>query len=251
MNTRQMRHLCNQLRRCFNSSERFVKAVKYDAHDRRHFAIAGYSIRTLDYFSGTISALSKREYVSVPSITRSGVEAFLYFTNLIKHENYDTLILVGVYKEKLRAAKNAEEIPSLNAETQTNEFMEHKASIQAKIESLSEHMEDYKNLCGSIKQRFEAADMRELYLSMYNIFCGESHSDMISLEGGNMEGDEEAWTFRRRKVPNRDTFLYVNTLLDLLMAIPTKLNEFLKLEREAELQEISTLIESTRTLSPL
>lgn len=251
MTKRQMRHLCNQLRRCFKLSERFVKLIEFERNNRRHFAIAGYAIRSLDFFSGAISALSKREYTSVPTITRSGVEAFLYFVNLIKYENYDSLILLKVCKEKLRVSENAEKIEGLRFEVEKQEFKERKAEIEASIESLAEYAEDYKNLCSSIKKRFEAADMGELYLSMYNIFCGESHSDMMAIEGGNMTGDLSDWSFHRCKSPENDTLLYVNVLLDLMLAVPVRLNEFSDLKEEAALQEISDTVESTRALYDL
>jgi hypothetical protein len=251
MTKREVRHLCNLLRQCFNTSERFVKKVRFENNNQRHFAIAGYAVRTLDYMSGVISALSKSEYSSVPTITRSGVEAFLFFVNLIKHDQYNHFIHLHLLTYKLRQANDAQQIDGLRAETSTGRFAAHKARVEAEIASLSNYEDGYNRLCSTIKKRFEAADMGELYLSMYSIFCDESHSGMMAVESGNMTGDEFGWFFRRSKSPNSDILLYVHVLLDLLIAIPGRLNDFFELNLESDLETIQELIDNTKCRFPL
>lgn len=251
MTNRQMRHLCNELRRCFNKSEKFFKKVDFEGGNRRHQMISGYAVRTLDLLSGSISTLSKKEYVSVPTVTRACVEAFLLFVNLIVHENYESLIILHVKKERKRALENALIIEDIEQFADREVLSGYIDATQREIDDLAEHMGDYNELCASVKKRFYAAGMGQLYLSLYNLFCGESHSDFIAVEGGNLIGEAQEISFARRNTPTRDILLYVHVLLDLLVAIPVRLNAFLELGEDEEINSIVARIEEAKALYDL
>lgn len=251
MTNRERLQIANQLSRCFNLVESLVKVAPFVRNNRRHYVLAGYSVRTLDFIAGAISCLKHRRYASLPVQLRAAVDSFLFFVNTIIDENYDSLILVHTFKEKLRIARNAERIEALEDVVASDEFQEFRAYYQSKVDDLAEYHTEYNRKCKRIGSRFECAGMPALYWSMYSLLSGETHSDMMAVEHSILHGDIEDWTFRRCQSPTSDSLFFIHALLDLLVAIPRRLNSFLEMGVNDKVSEVEAIVSTLKEDFPI
>lgn len=238
MTNSQMRDLCNQLRDCFHSTEQFVQSIEFDAHNLRHIGVTLYATRTLDYLSGVITTLSRKEYTSIPVLTRAGLESFVWFLYIIRHENSPSVVcLHDLYQKNNVLNKATEELASIRGES-VDEIQAWIERHKSNIEELSDVEAEYKKTCGSIFERFRSVNLEKYYRAVYALLSAESHSCLSAVEKGNLNTYDSCPSVQSCKYVNSRTLLCVQILLDLFENIPKQLDRFLELNRNKDIERI-------------
>lgn len=246
MNKRDRTALCRKLNGMLKTVEDAAYSFEPDQDEGRTYILMGYAFRTLDLIGGCISSIQTKQYSSVPILLRSAVESFLFFINTARHDDYHELIFLHSLKESLTLLKKIEEIESLQGYAESQEYLNLREKRQQAIEERRQWRAEYNQKCGHIAKRFEAAGMGELYYSMYSHLCGAAHSDVRALEDFNLTLVSDEWCFVRRAIPNTSFNLYIHVIIDLLVALLNRLNEFFDLGKDNDVNKFREYSETIK-----
>jgi len=129
--------------------------------------------------TGCIITLSETHRIGIPIIFRSVLEAFVDLSNLIKDENYGYYLAFNDNEQWLKMLHEAKK--------GSNPYFKYYTKIPNMDEVVKEYERNYKNLRKdgynklTIKQKFEKADLLDLYYSVYPYLCSHSHGNIGTL----------------------------------------------------------------------
>ncbi len=170
-------------------------------------------------FENTVACMSLLEnkmYSSIPLLLRSIVEAYIDLVNLSKDKNYYNYIVASYYKEHKRLLKNILDDPN------SNRFFIKSKSMPDLQKKLQDAERDLNQLIAqgysplNIKEKFEKADMSELYGSVYYLLCQEFHNDPKALESRHIDMKNRKVTiFMERSI--EEIHPYIDSLAGVLV----------------------------------
>lgn len=150
-----------------------LRRTKFNQGDPRQRMLMALYATIIEHVDSAVELVERGRNAGVEAILRACLEAHVDLLNLAKDDDY---------KDQMAAAYHEQWIPICkDAVVGMNPFL---AGMQADApKALAEHEAELKRLGKPLKvrDRFEKANLRDLYYSIYNSLCCETHNNLRSL----------------------------------------------------------------------
>ena len=182
-----MDELLDILESIFDELKANISKIIFEADNIQHIISVSLYGTILENCSSCILLFKKKHFTSIPILTRNMFEALIDLMNAINDPNYYKYMNVANLVQKRKILRHIIDnyesqnisIPQIGIQ----DFREEFENIRRKINQLKD--DGYEKL--SILDRFNRADLDELYPSLYNILCQESHNNLSVLEKRHFE----------------------------------------------------------------
>lgn len=240
------------IQKCIELCEIELKnKVLVSRRDEEIYIVCLYS--TLLVYSRSISALiSKRQYISVPNLFRSVLEAFVDLKNLCEDDEYfQVLRYISLKKRQKHDHKIMEnqENPFLPMKKNLDEYevsmvIERLKSYKRELPEVENRVKKYKkeyepSAWYDIQTRFDHADLIYIYDSMYNHSSVYIHNDLKVLAERHIDVGIEKINISTAGIytPN-DVYIFIQTLPAFLTGGLEFIFDRFKIEYGKELEQI-------------
>jgi hypothetical protein len=174
--------------------------------------------------------LRSKAHITVPSLIRNMLEAYVDLKNIAKDVNYKSVMISSYLKELKRFLQNNEEnlepVPSL-------------------LPDVSELLNTYKlNIKTTFASRFKEAGLQKIYVSIYNKLCNETHNNVNCLLERHFDWEnkkDEIVIFKERRI---HTICYwIQVCNSILQSAFKELLKFQNVKQSLAYQKIKILNE--------
>jgi hypothetical protein len=239
------------LEKVLDKSIEYSAKLTFNKKYQRHLYLVSLYGRIIELTHSCIILMKEKIISGVPIILRTLLETFADLRSLSDDENYVNFMQASYLKEWLRVFQEAKDgdNPYLGKISQIENLKQIYAEHEAKLQELER--KGYAPL--SHYNRFDKAEMKNEYRSIYNFLCSHTHSNIRSLYDRytHITGDDFTVVFYKDPDPH-DITLYSTTLCDLLISASLIIQRFFgsgflsKVEHiNAEWEEFKTILLTT------
>ena len=161
------------LKEQFSETVEALRRTVFNQGNSRHCLIMALYASILEYVDSAIVLIDAGKSAGVQGIQRSCLEAYIDLQNLANDTSYSSQ-MEAHYHEQWRLVFK-------DAMAGTNLFLQSLTGDAAA--NMKEHIDELAKLPKpmSVKQRFDLANLSELYYSVYNDLCCETHNNIRAL----------------------------------------------------------------------
>ncbi len=188
--------------------------------------------------------LKKNMYTAVTVLFRNILEAHIDLINIIQDENYYKDMAVSYLKERNKILKSA-------CDKKENRFIEELKNIEDICKKYQESKDEFDDLINdgakvlTIIEKFEKAESEDLYLSIYNLLCQETHNNVISLSSRHFNEDTLGVEIFK-KIDESKILPYVDSMMGVLVKSCELISNLLDTEYDKNLNIAKEILEHFR-----
>lgn len=222
--------------------------LRFSKDNRQHVYAVCLHGSVLEMASAAITLLKEKQSSAVPVILRNLLEAYVDLVNITKSPDYLKHVFAAYYHEQKRILKVAidrgETNPYLEALANSDNLEVAYNLVAADLDALKD--EGYDRL--GVKERFDQADLMQLYESMYAYLCLHSHNNLTILERRHLMREGDDFRVAYFQPWGRDDVLrYVDTVGGLLVRSLKHIRELLGIEPDDKLSAAENALEDLRS----
>jgi hypothetical protein len=201
------------------------KQLRFDKHHKLHFALVSLYGSLIELVGCMLILIRNNAKLGVPSLSRTFLETYVEFHNLVRDPKYGYYMEATYLKEWLRILKVAKDGKNLYLIDISDLPDLH--SIIIEQEKLLKELEKlgYKPL--NIYEKFKRAEMIEEYQSIYNFLCTESHSNKRALISRHADiADDDFNLVFYKNDPIERYFQYLDPSAGLLVSATIDIHDY-------------------------
>ncbi len=193
----------------------------------------------LETASACITLLKANECSALPVLLRSLLEAYVDLVNLCRCPEYIFRMQAAFLNEQSRVLKVAidsgDTNPYLEALAAESGIHDHAQKVEKDLHELKTRgLGPLK-----IKERFEKAELTEMYESVYALLCQHSHNNLNILERRHLEISNDDHRVAYFRPWDREAISpYVDTIAGALVDSLRNLTELLKIQKDINLENV-------------
>lgn len=236
------------LKRLHDKSVNVIGLLSFDKQHQRHLNLVALYCSLIEFTGTNTLLIEKQQTVGVPIIYRSFLEAYVDFINLESSADYGYFMEANRWSETLKTLREAN--------TQSNPFLQgisNLKDLQSLIHQSKDELNSLKNKGFrplKVFERFEKAQLRAEYKSIYTQLSSETHSSILGLINRHIELDSNTdFSVRLYQSESLDRLLPIidsNTVS--LIDASLKIHKFLESTGAAEFAVFSEQLEEIRAL---
>jgi len=179
--------MINYLENIIEELKESIVGLKYSKDISHHLICISLYCTIYENSTACLFLLKKRVYNSIPILLRNILEAHVDLINLSNDEDY-VYFMSSAYLEQrnkiLRLAKTTDN---------ENKYLTGLKSMSDINEKYQESVNEYNDLVRrdysplNISEKFNRANLQELYFSIYRLLCQESHNNLSSLSSRHLD----------------------------------------------------------------
>jgi uncharacterized protein DUF5677 len=214
---------------------RELSSLQFDRKQIQHLVLSTL-YPTILQSVGECYALLEHPTVTAPGILRSILESYADLCAVILDVRYPERMLATFYKQMIHHADGMMRFPAnpYHAALAIDPAKE-KADYAARLKELT----DFGSKPLKIQERFKAADLMNLYRSIYWRLCLEGHNNVVALEARHvmLRAGSYELVIHRPNTPEQ-LVVYYSTLADIVIGSARLTHNFRGMPLSLEFQEL-------------
>ena len=234
------------VKRLHDECIRLSKHVVFDKKHPRHLHLVGLYGTLIEMAGSLITLIDRGHRTGVPPIFRAFLEAYVELKNLHKEADYGYHMDASWHEQQIKVLKEAK--------NNLNHYLKSIAEIPNIDEVIQKFEQDLANLKKkgfnplNVFQRFERADMKDEYRSLYNLLSNYAHSNITALIDRHAEIHKNDFTVVYYKDEPLEGFLpYLDTTAVSLTDASMKIHDFFKTGSIGEIEKLSQELSKIRS----
>lgn len=225
----------------------YAKDLRFDKKHQFHLTIIKLHGSIIELCGSIIILLEHEGKIGIPSIFRTLMETFVEFKNLSNDRNYDYYMEASHLKHWLKVLNESKEgkNPFLYPIGKMPNLNEQIKDYEKKLEDLKNN--GYAPL--TIKERFEKADMEDVYKSLYNLLSTDVHSGIQALINRHIDIDFKKSDFEvvfYKGEPIEEYLSYIDGATIVLIESGLTTHEILDSPKQTQIKEFETKFNELR-----
>ncbi len=210
-----------------------IKKMKFDDNDSQQLFSISLLCTIFEFTDTCYQLIKNNRYSSIPILLRNLLEANIDLINLVNCEDYSQNMAASYLNGRNKFLKEAVE----NTDNEYLKGLSGKDDIQIKYNNSLAEQKELKNNGHKallIKEKFMLAKSLDLYNSVYNELCQETHNNISALEGRHYDRKIKKITIF--KMPEEDEMLrYLDSLNGIIVTSCEKITEIISIKDKKEL----------------
>jgi hypothetical protein len=194
-----------------------ISEIKFEKRDEISRTIASLYASLIEQTGSLLALINTKKRAGTDAIFRSFVEAFVDIINLINDPEYINFMRSKYHAEWLKVMKESAK--------GTNPYLAGMATIPDFDKVIDEHENNLNELKKNgfsqltIADAFKRAGMEDVYRSVYNFLCSESHNNIRSLIARHIDfSGEDFGIVMYKEAGERDFEATLDTVAGMLMS---------------------------------
>jgi len=223
--------MVNLLKDNLERTKKTLRKLHFSNNDPQHLLSICLLCTIYENCTACLKLFEQRINSSVSILLRNILEAHIDLINISRDKNYYNNMILSYLFQRNKILKIASEKGNENSYLKC---LSDKNDIEEKYKESKKDYEQlirdgYKNF--SIKEKFMLADQLDLYLSIYNLLCQDTHNNLTYLEKRHYNADsDEIELFKH--LPFEELLPYLDSINGILISSFIIVLKILKIEED-------------------
>lgn len=241
-------YLRNQLAGIISLIHQSIFEAPVDANKKQELFMTTLLCSIVENASSIVELLKNEIYTGIPVLVRNSLEAHIDLKNLFVDDEYFKDMITSFSKQEERFFGNANKD---NSYFETIIGLDEFAKREKKYEEfVKQHVKSHKSKMPSVLKRFESAGEGDMYYSVYNQLCRDSHNSLDALVERHIKLTEnQCHIVLYRRINDAKFFMYIHAMAAMLIDSATLL--FMHMDHiEYKISEASEILNAMMKVSP-